>query len=746
MPLSCQNVIFGVHFNAAMQLIAGDSNNSDHKEMAAMQSQSNLSVATKKNVPKKSRGRVALLAVFAAALNLLSIPSWGTTLSFETSDPQSMWGTGAGAILDSSLFVGTTWDTPEAHLGGIVGDVVTTPSVPPILLTPAIPPQLITPAIPKKLLIPAKKICVFGHCVTTPAVYSPAIPAVYSPAIPAVYSPAIPGVTIDTRTGAKVDTSTQGTIGLQQSVKADAGSVDATVVFDANLQAPEQVQALNLFSLGGSSTLLGDSTFSTNFPQLSAKTELVIGSKANLDGQICGIGLGCSQTSTTIGFDPQTVELISFNENNNGSINILGLNNLGPSAFNFGDPIGITGPTGANLGDVTLYVPNLVTDGTVAGDSLTSGGSADFLSLKADLDGIAQTALGLPPILGTGIDIGILNFSYDLLNVEFGPTFDVVQTFDLQPTLMVDLAFSEPVYVEGSSSKVDFLSAPVADIPRIALDVNESVDVTPTYWVDASLHNTTQLGVDGEFVLQALQASVSLNGLGLTFDLGQLGPLFEYTNRFNIADFPPLFDKTFGLGGFSPIAGDTFSLTSAIADPQAGVPTLADAVAVLITGSPVELSQEVDKPSTDTFDFSFDYLFATDYGDLQVWLGDTLITDIMSSGVMDTFETFTKTLTTADYFGSLDTGLLRFVLDGSAGATLLLDNVVFPGIQNGDFNIGSLTGGLTGWQTLTSADGYAGVATFGVPEPGSLFLLLAGLGLLVLARLRTVSLQPVRLA
>lgn len=683
------------------------------------------------------RWSVAILAT--AGMQLFAGLSDAATLSFETSQSQSMWGTGSAAMLDYSQFVGTSWDTPTAHLGGIAGEVVTTPSVPPILITPAIPAQLITPAIPSKVIVPAKKICVFGACVTTPAVRSPAIPAVYSPAIPAVYTPAIPGVTIDTRTGAKVDASTEGTVGLQQTVKADAGSVNAKVVFDATLQAPEQVAALNLFSLGGNASLQAGSTFSTNFPQLSAKTELVIGAKADVGAQLCVIGPGCLQGTTTLGFNPQTIEIIAFNDNNDGRISILGLDNLGPADFNFGEPIGITGPTGANLGGVTLHVPNLTTQGALAGDALRAAGAADFLELKADLDGIAQTAAGLPPILGAGVDVQIvpglsLDFSYDLLNVEFGPTFEVQQTFELKPTLMVDLNFSEAVFVEGHDNKITQLSAPVDALPRIALDIDQTVEVSPTYRVDASFRNITQLGVDGEFVLEAFKASFGLTGLGLTFELGQLGPMFELRERFDIADFPPLFDKTFALGGFDPIAGTPFSLTSATADPQAEAPVLADAVAVLITGSPVEMSQEVGRPDTDSFQFSFDYLFATDFGILQVWLGQELLAEIASNGVMDDFMTHTLTLLRDTYFGGPgDTSLLRFLLDGPEGATLLLDNVIFPGIVNGDFDIGSLTGGLTGWDSSTSTpNGVVGVASFTVPEPGGLLLLLTGLWLLAL--------------
>jgi hypothetical protein len=269
----------------------------------------------------------------------------------------------------------------------------------------------------------------------------------------------------------------------------------------------------------------------------------------------------------------------------------------------------------------------------------------------------------------------------------------------------------------------------------MALDVNQSVEVTPTYWVDSTLRNTTQLGVDGEFTLDVLKAAFALKAFGLTFDLGSLGPLFDLSKRFGIAELPPLFDQQFALGGFDPFVGDSFMLSTLATDPLAAPAQLDDAVAVLITGSPVELSQEVAKPGVDSFEFSFDYLFATDIGVLEVFLGTTLITTIAATEVMTDFATFTTTLTTADYFGLDDiSALLRFWLDGPSGATVLLDNVVFPGLLNPDFNLASLTSNLTHWQTWTQSEfGVVAAQTFGVPEPGNLPLLLAGLALLALS-------------
>jgi hypothetical protein len=657
-------------------------------------------------------------------------------LNFGTT-AQSMWGSGLAPNLDESVFVGTEWSTPSAQLGGFIGDVVTTPAVDPILITPAIPRTLITPAVPRKLISKKKKICVFGKCVTIPAVYTPAIPAVYSPAIPAVYSPAIPAVTIDTTTGAQVEASTAGKVGLNFSVKADSGSVNADVTFDAKLDVPDQIDPLTLFSLAGTSSVASGSTFDTAFPNLEAKAEFVLGVKADLKGKVCSVG-NCVSDSTTIGFvdsngnlDPAVIELISVNDGGSGKISILEY--FEPAAFNFGSPISVSTPTGVEVGNVTVFLPDLETDGVVSGDSLSSSGETDVLELKLDLDGIAQAAAGLPPVLGAGANFGPVSFSYDLLDVEFGPILEIIQDFELDPTLMVDLSFSEAVLVEGNGQKQNFLSVAFDEIPQIALDVNQTVEVTPTFWVDADFSNTTRLGLDAEFTLDVLKASFALEALGLSYDLGELGPLFEYVKRFDVADLPALFNKNFSLGGFEKIVGDVFTLSTVSADPF--TPVLENGVAFMQTGSWVELSQEIAAPTDASFTFSFDYQFLTDTGTLDVFIGTELIASIASPGIMSDFATFSIDLDTLDIFNGDLTALLRFVFDGPTGSVILLDNIEMTGttIENGDFDLAALTNTLTGWTvTSESANGIAGAVVLeSVPVPPTLWLML-GVSMLLL--------------
>src|SRR5690606_11154321 len=102
-----------------------------------------------------------------------------------------------------------------------------------------------------------------------------------------------------------------------------------------------------------------------------------------------------------------------------------------------------------------------------AGTALTATGQDDLLDVSLDVDNLISVAtLGTGGLFGGDVNLGGgFGITYDLVNVEMGPQIDLVQSFELTPTLYVDLEFSQPVNVAGhglvsSLSRIDWSALP----------------------------------------------------------------------------------------------------------------------------------------------------------------------------------------------------------------------------------------------------------------------------------------------
>jgi hypothetical protein len=154
-------------------------------------------------------------------------------------------------------------------------------------------------------------------------------------------------------------------------------------------------------------------------------------------------------------------------------------------------------------------------------------------------------------------------------------------------------------------------------------------------------------------------------------------------------------------------------------DSENNIPTVTleipdfDPLAELVTSSPVSISQAVDVP-VDPFNFSFDYAFITGTGELDVYLGDTLLANLFGNSTPSSSLLNFSTLLDDDYLGAL--GLdLQFIFNDATGSKLWLDNIMFPGLVNGDFGEGDWTWGMDGSMTIVSND-------FGDPTSGSTYI------------------------
>ncbi len=456
-------------------------------------------------------------------------------LTFQTSG-QSMWGEGNALILDESVFLGAVWSENATFGSGFTGGEITT-SIP----------------VPH-VHLPSGWEC-HGFLCSEGHFHDPG----------GIHIHNIDGPTIDTTTGIEGNISTEGRAGLNFNVRLDSGSVDAQVEFAAEAIIPEA----GTYGLGdlinlNPTSMLQDGQFSTNLAEASARMEAVLGVRASLSGTACLVG-GCVEPNVNIGFADQVLELASFNENGDGAISILGGS---PELFNFGDPINIPSAVpGGSLGDITVELPDIDTVSSRVGDRLVAAGEDDFIGVKADLDGLLLAPAGLPG-LGVTVDAGIFSLSGDLVDVNFGPVLKVVQNFEFEPTLWVELAFDKAVQLADSTIATSIVS-PWASLPSFGL-LSDLTRVTPTFFLNGLFTNQTSLGIDGEFDLSVLQASLSAAISGISWDLGGIGPLFSVVERSNLFNLPPLFSSSYALGGFNRLVGESFVL--GLSDAVVGVP------------------------------------------------------------------------------------------------------------------------------------------------------------------------------
>ncbi len=148
--------------------------------------------------------------------------------------------------------------------------------------------------------------------------------------------------------------------------------------------------------------------------------------------------------------------------------------------------------------------------------------------------------------------------------------------------------------------------------------------------------------------------------------------------------------------------------------------------AFLVSGSPAEISQIVDVPLAP-FNLEFDFWFDTPTGALMVLLDGVELAEFLALDFLPgNFNT--AFIPIGDPFlGSTDVQLV-FRLDGPSGSQVYVDNIIWPGLLNGNFEDGT----LDNWTVRTEGQASVEVTNFeiqlaSVPEPSSLAAFGAGL-------------------
>lgn len=508
---------------------------------------------------KKTPWKLLILTGFVSSIFVAqtanAIAVLDQQVNFSTSG-QSMWSSDSAIILDKNQFVGLQWDksaqvdlisgSENTHVPG-TGGSLTNPLYAVwqgcIAVTPSYLENRICGSAPSK--------------------------TVANP-IPAQYK--------DTRSGVAGTASTSGRVGFEVGLTANSGSVDSTVGYDVSLDVPDSVAAGQYVNLLGSSSLNAGSLDST-FPTLEASLSLVAEASASFTGTGCILLAGCTTADVSTGTLGGTFEMISVNQNGEGSIEYFDGNPIlnGLLFQNASPPTGLPATVSSSIASVTAYLPNPNADGGLDTNSDSAGylkkvqasGQDDLLDLFVDVDNIVSLGLtGTPYAFGGELELGALGgIGFNLLNVEMGPTIDLKQEFEFTPTLYVDLDFSQPVDVLGLGNVTQASNLLFDNLPQLAFMEGETW-ITPTLFLGyeqngtilrgVELLNELFLDVDGELKVDVLDATFSLLSIW-DFDLG-IGNIFH--DSLNLFTTPAIYSNLFGMGGFQDITLDRFLVTT----------------------------------------------------------------------------------------------------------------------------------------------------------------------------------------
>ncbi len=502
-----------------------------------------------------------------------------TDIVIETQTRQSAWGPGdANRIADTKFLGPDPWNVSDSF-GTILGG-------------------------PTRLTFPNPKRAVWNVCNLIPFAKCGAKP------------PATISKSIDTSTGAEAEIATAGRAGLELHYALDAGSVGAQLNYNAAADIPDSgtVKKGEFISLSTTAELVNGSLDSQS-PTAQASVDVV--ADIVVEGSTRGCLAGkCAADNTTLlkvedfrkelisidpneiryldGFLPDGIELTTPLLNQTTSLEAdlvtrkldfnFGKNNDAPTKENIVDSTEPSSGLFSKLAELEVKAPILELAGTKKAneDNIAVDGVAEFINLRADIDGLLTYAGALPP-LGVRADFGdYISGSLDIIDIFTGPTLGVFQTFDMTQTLMAELSFSRQVNIAGVGL-TDTWSGIWENLPDFAVFGN--TEITPTFYTEAMLHSVTGFDFGIDFGLDILKGDITVGAGKVTAFKGAFGPVADLglDNPISLGRVS-LFDDKFSLGGFNRFTANSFMVGIAGSGTGAAAVPLPAGALLLLSG------------------------------------------------------------------------------------------------------------------------------------------------------------------
>jgi len=344
--------------------------------------------------------------------------------------------------------------------------------------------------------------------------------------------------------GAQLTLSTSGNALLLSNIYVSQGTVAATepATFDVSYPTILPTKA-STATVNSSMVGFGLGTLTTTPKTVSLSSSVLLSTYMGASGEACLVA--CVSGGTTLLSWTGNEPLVAYNQGGNGVLSVLGKN----TPFTLGQVLT------ADNGIISLSVNNGPSTVGFGIGHIVSTGSSSVLGASANLTDIATGLLGMPPLNGSVGISGVASINYNLLTATLSLQDQVSQTFNLNPT-------GEYVDYHVLQTGANYIE-PVGTPVNIPFGKYYQLDVTPTFFINASLSNFTSSCLDASDDITALGGSVSLLGQNIGF-----GPLVNQPDNFGcLGGNRTLFNDSFALAGWTSIQGQTFALDRATPEP-----------------------------------------------------------------------------------------------------------------------------------------------------------------------------------
>lgn len=373
--------------------------------------------------------------------------------------------------------------------------------------------------------------------------------------------------------------------GLEITTRQDPGTISANQILNAFLNFDDHRRAGELVAFN-TRTQSETQSLKSTFPNVGLDIDFVFALDTELRSRVCVVECIAGTVIPRIHTDPDLrLPIFDYNRDKDGDgapdggIELFGLSIPevpgdpvagGSSTDNpsltipLGSPVKVGPFRDLSVGSVTIQVPQPHVSGAESfGDSkLVAAAQDDFIDIAIDIDNMVSLAITQgrsSQLFGAaltipGVDIG---GGYELINLNVNLGIDYRQEFTLMSNLAVDLAFSEPVIwydADGELQVTSQWSGLWNDFPSFTLPRAGTVTVTPTFDLEATLRNLTQLDFDLGIIFELFK---------IWFDSGIFGNgelhLVDVDPSFDVGR-APVFDKKFVLEGWNNFAGAPFDV------------------------------------------------------------------------------------------------------------------------------------------------------------------------------------------